>query len=160
MPKLVFMTGVALCVVTIAFLLTDRLLFPPCVENAQRVRLGMTQQEVEAVLGRAADHTLGLWDIRLRHIGSWQVWVARTETALIHFSRQSERNEDVVRWVVVFHRSTRQSLYVSGEPEPLDVAWVLSNSREFRARQQRTAEPGALLDRLLPRVEQKQKDGL
>ncbi len=53
MPRLVYLTGLALLLLAGAFLLTDKLLWPPGVTEANllRIRVGMTLGEVEAILG-------------------------------------------------------------------------------------------------------------
>ncbi len=53
MPKLVFLTGVALVLVAAAFLATDAALWRPgpTEANARRIKVGMRLEEVEAILG-------------------------------------------------------------------------------------------------------------
>jgi hypothetical protein len=53
MPRTVFVLGVALYVVTLAFLATDALLWRPGVteRNARRVQAGMTLEEAQRILG-------------------------------------------------------------------------------------------------------------
>lgn len=56
MGRLVFLTGVAMYALAVAFLLTDQLVWCPGVteRNCRRIRPGMTQQQVEVVFGGAA----------------------------------------------------------------------------------------------------------
>jgi hypothetical protein len=56
MHKHVYFASVALFLVTVAFLLTDRLLWQPGVTeaNVRRIRAGMTLADVEAILGAPA----------------------------------------------------------------------------------------------------------
>jgi hypothetical protein len=128
---MVYMTGVALCVLAAGFLLTDRLLYPPLLEQARRICPDMTCREVEAVLGRPPDTADAHLDGRLTPIGSLRAWAARTETALVYFHRLPGLHEEVVRWAVVVHRPTGQPLYISGEPDPHDLTWLLSMWREL-----------------------------
>jgi hypothetical protein len=56
MPRLVYLSGVGLLLVGLAFVVTDRLLAPPPTPgiteaNVRRLRPGMTPDEIEAVLG-------------------------------------------------------------------------------------------------------------
>jgi hypothetical protein len=57
MPRRVYLLGVGLALVALAFVLTDALLWRPGVTeaNAKRIREGMTLAEVEAITGRPAD---------------------------------------------------------------------------------------------------------
>src|ERR1051326_560269 len=57
MSKQVFFSGVAVYALTVAFLLTDQLLWEPGVSQAsvRRIRPGMTLAEVEAILGGPSD---------------------------------------------------------------------------------------------------------
>src|SRR5262249_56690597 len=76
MPRLVYLSGIALLLVAGAFLLTDHLLAPlPGVTeaNAKRVRKGMSWAWAERVLGgpatdevRFSDFSFGLWDAGAR----------------------------------------------------------------------------------------------
>jgi hypothetical protein len=61
MSKRVYFGSVALYVLTLAFLLTDRLVWQPAVTeaNVRRIRPGMTRAEVEAILGQPCDSDLG-----------------------------------------------------------------------------------------------------
>jgi hypothetical protein len=54
MSRQVFLSGVAICLITAAFLLTDFLLCPPGVTeaNVNRLRLGMRLKEVTGILGK------------------------------------------------------------------------------------------------------------
>jgi hypothetical protein len=68
-PRLVYLSGVALLVVALAFLATDRLIYPPGLtrENVARIRPGMTLEQVNAILGGegwaflVVDHGDGQW---------------------------------------------------------------------------------------------------
>jgi hypothetical protein len=89
MPKHVFSLGAGLALVALAFVLTDRLLaLPPGVtrENVQRLRPGMTVEQVAALLGgpaecdvpfRACVHGL-LWE-ELGYPETCQWWTAPSE---------------------------------------------------------------------------------
>jgi hypothetical protein len=59
MNKHIYVAGVALFVVTVAFLLTDWLVWQPGVTeaNVRPIRPGMTLREVEAILGRPGNDT-------------------------------------------------------------------------------------------------------
>src|SRR5947209_5536895 len=72
MSKRVFLCGLALAVVALAFLLTDHLLEQLCWEpgvtaaSVRRIRPGMTVQEVEAMLGGPDSSSWAPW---LRQLG-------------------------------------------------------------------------------------------
>jgi hypothetical protein len=58
MSRQVFLLGVGVTLVALAFLLTDHLLWPPGeipLRQARRLRPGMTLRQVEAIFGRPAD---------------------------------------------------------------------------------------------------------
>ncbi len=59
--KHVYFVGVALFLVTVAFLVTDGLVWQPGVTeaNVRRIRPGMTQAQVETLLGRPHDDKSG-----------------------------------------------------------------------------------------------------
>jgi hypothetical protein len=58
MSRQVFLLGVGLCLIALAFAVTDHLLTlqPGVTEaNVKRIRKGMSEEEVQAILGRAPD---------------------------------------------------------------------------------------------------------
>ena len=79
MPRLVFLLGLALAAVALAFVATDALLWRPGLTeaNARRIREGMTLREVEGLLGRAPD-----WELMA---GGW-VWRSAEVTVIVHMS--------------------------------------------------------------------------
>jgi hypothetical protein len=147
MSRHVFMLGVAVCVLSVGFLLTDRLLYPSCLDYARRVRVGMTRQQVEAVFGRLADDTTRSVVEACRsglRISRWQAWEGRTGCVAVHFVRDPSRHDEVVRRVKFVHRSTRGPLHVSGEPDPiadLDFEWQMRFQELMRADQSQPPRP-------------------
>src|SRR5262245_36440790 len=61
MSRRVYLLGVGLALVALAFVLTDALLWEPGVTaaNVKRIRAGMTLAQVEAIFGRKADDCTG-----------------------------------------------------------------------------------------------------
>jgi hypothetical protein len=57
MPRLVYLLGLGMILVALAFLVTDRLLYPPGITeaNMRRIRPGMTRREVERIFCRRPD---------------------------------------------------------------------------------------------------------
>src|SRR5262249_5775329 len=86
MHRTVYFAGVALLLVTVAFLVTDRLPWHPGVTeaNVRRIRPGMTQTQVEAILGGPCDSGGG------RRVNGPDVWVWTTGSgqAVVHVSDQ------------------------------------------------------------------------
>ncbi len=86
MSRGVFLLGIAIAVVAVAFAVTDWLIaaLPGVTEaNVRRIRAGMTQAEVERLLGRRRDFThptLVPSDLEL-------CWESRHGTAVVRFSR-------------------------------------------------------------------------
>ncbi|HYT90667.1 MAG TPA: hypothetical protein VEL76_18310 [Gemmataceae bacterium] len=81
MSKRVYFGGVALYVVALAFLLTNWLVRPPGVTeaNVRRIQPGMTRVEVVALLGRGPDMEMGGWHPNL-------VWFADSGSATVTLS--------------------------------------------------------------------------
>ena len=54
MPRLVYLTGVAIALIATAFLITDAAMWRPgpTEANVRRIRAGMTLKQVRAILGR------------------------------------------------------------------------------------------------------------
>jgi hypothetical protein len=86
MNRLVYMSGVALVVVALAFLLTDALLWQPGINeaNARRVRPGMTLPEVEGLLGTSAAVHLQS-PSTVGPSGALKIWQGKQGSALILF---------------------------------------------------------------------------
>src|SRR5262245_58872171 len=127
MPRLVFMTGVALCVLAAAFLVTERLLYPQCLENARRGRPGMTLKQVEEVFGRPGhDNEWVNLVLRLRTrydlSGFGKLWEDRMGTAVVCFRRDNDRLEAVVGSVLFLHRPTKMCRCICGDTD--DGDWL------------------------------------
>jgi hypothetical protein len=82
MNRTVYFAGVALFLVTVAFLVTDSLVWRPRVTeaNMRRIRVGMTGAQVEAILGRRCDTDISGWGNGTSHAWIWigeegWVWV-------------------------------------------------------------------------------------
>jgi hypothetical protein len=62
MPRLVYLLGVGMMLVTMAFLVTDRLLYSPGITeaNMRRIRPGMTRSEVERIFGGPPEFGVGV----------------------------------------------------------------------------------------------------
>ncbi len=82
MPRTVFLLGVALLLVALAFLATDALLWRPGVTeaNVRRVRAGMTLQEVQAILGEGGKIPFGYGAPALR------MWEGGAGVAVVSFT--------------------------------------------------------------------------
>src|SRR5262245_51077287 len=92
MSRLTYLAGVALVVVGVAFLLTDRLTWRPGVTeaNVKRICEGMTLAEVEALLGGKPDRTYGPGHDFPRPMHRWlgqagAAWVASREGIVEQF---------------------------------------------------------------------------
>src|SRR5262245_51186366 len=84
MPRLTYLTGLALVLLAGAFLLTDTLTWQPGVtaRNVRRIKAGMTLPEVEAVLGGPAQQA----QRTDRCGGDWlRVWAAPGAEARVVF---------------------------------------------------------------------------
>jgi hypothetical protein len=87
MPRWVFLLGVGVLLVTVAFVVTTTALGPrPGVTeaNARRIKPGMTMAEVEAIMGHPAYLSLrggGLW-----HRSEFQLWNGPDCAAWVDFA--------------------------------------------------------------------------
>jgi hypothetical protein len=91
----VFLLGVALCLLTLAFLLTDRLVYPPGITeaNVRRIRPGMRVADVEALLGGKA------------RIGpAFHLWVGEEGEAVVKIGADGR-----VEWAGFLHSALRPS---------------------------------------------------
>ena len=101
MPRLVYLTGLALLLLAITFLLTHELLWQPGVTegNARRIRAGMALGDVEALLGGAAGQEISpqLWSIKAHPRGRlvpwFRIWGGAPGQVWVRFDRQ-----DRVEW--------------------------------------------------------------
>jgi hypothetical protein len=77
MPRHVFLSGIALYLLTLAFLLTEHLTFTPGVteRNCRRIRPGMSLEEVERILGRSAS-----WELAIDPLQIQGIWVNQPQT--------------------------------------------------------------------------------
>src|SRR5262245_51878302 len=105
MPRLVYLTGVALLLLAGAFLLTDRLVRPPGITeaNVKRIRPGMTPTAVERLLGGPATAEL-LFPVHQPAMGrhtplsadkyalpaGWRRWIAPEGAAVVYFNRDGK----------------------------------------------------------------------
>jgi hypothetical protein len=114
MSKRVFMLGVAIYVVPMAFLLTDRILAGRpgvTVANCRKIRKGMTLQEVEAHFGRAANDDPPLGDSPAAELDQpseyrFRFWQTDEVKVLVMFTRA----ERVVR---IGWRSRRDTGFIA-----------------------------------------------
>jgi hypothetical protein len=87
MPRLVYLAGVGLVLVALAFAVTDRALslLPGVTEaHVKRIRPGMTLAQVEEILGGLAGLTARPADgLQVRRL-----WSGRTGYAWVHFDAQ------------------------------------------------------------------------
>ena len=76
MPRLVYLSGLALVVLALAFLVTDELTWRPGAKemNTRRIRPGMTLEEAAAVLGET-DAPSGGWFRGVRPLGPQAGWL-------------------------------------------------------------------------------------
>src|SRR5262245_29793669 len=93
MPRLVYLTGLALLLLAGAFLLTDRLVRPPGITeaNVKRIRPGMTLAQVERLLGGPATENETFWGKNSSRPGGVDAWHRRSwagpeGTALVFFN--------------------------------------------------------------------------
>ena len=85
MSRRVYLLGVGLALVALAFVVTDALLWRPGVTeaNVRRIRPGMKRTEVEAVLGRQNGGT-----IIMGGLPRIEVWEGECGVANVQFDRQ------------------------------------------------------------------------
>ena len=113
MSRLTYLLGVGIVLVALAFLLSDHVLYSSrrirlC--DAQRIRLGMTLAEVEALFGRRADQVGGI------NLDCHHTWMGIDNTAIVWVGFHDE----VYEVLVVSSADWRKLLYLRPPREPVD----------------------------------------
>jgi hypothetical protein len=95
MSRRVYLLGVGLALVTLAFLLTEELLWQPGVTeaNVKRIRLGMAPEEVTAIFGKESDRAIELGD----GVWVWQKWYGEAGAADVTFTDDGRARS--ARWI-------------------------------------------------------------
>src|SRR5437016_334762 len=98
MSRQVFLLGTSLCLLAMAFLLTDHLVEPSGISlaNARRLHTHTTPGQAEAIFGRPAEDTSPLRGSFNVYLGSTRRWNCSTVSVRVHFRRDFNQDKEMV----------------------------------------------------------------